>query len=253
VYYLYDRYRELLNTFLTRGYRIVTVRDAATSPVSPPFVVLRHDVEWSARRAARVASIEADLGVASTFYFRADTKAFDLDVMTSMQERGFEVGYHYNTLDRAHGNSDLAQIMFEQDVAAWRRGGIALSTAAPHGDPSVRRVGYSFNSDLMDMVPALLERTKLLDTGAHGTRFPLQGTVFPVSDANMRWNRGAITWPFFSRVARERSIDRLLLLTHADYWSDSLWRAAPLRAAATGMRTLGLRSNAARFQKIIHG
>jgi hypothetical protein len=251
--YVYERYRELVTTFVARGYRVVTVREAAVAPVETPFVILRHDVEWSALRAARVAEIEEELGVASTFYFRADTKAFDLDIMTSLQTRGFEVGYHYNTLDRARGHVEAARELFERDVAAWRGAGIALSTAAPHGDPTIRRVGYSFNSDLTTRVPTLLDRAGLLDTGAHGTHFPLQGTVFPVSDANMRWNRGAIAWPFFSRVARERSIECLLILTHADYWSASKWRALPLHMAATGMRALRLRSNAVRFRNIIHG
>jgi hypothetical protein len=249
MHYIYDEYRKLLQAFLVGGYRIVTVREAATAPIEPPFVVLRHDVEWSAERARRLAEIEAQYGVRSTMYFRVDTRAFDLRAMLRLQERGFDIGYHYNTLDRAKGATDAARELFECDIVALRAAGIDVTTAVPHGNPSVRRRGYTFNSDLLQRDSGLIERLGLLDCGRFGTRLPLQGDVFQISDANLRWNHGEITWPFFFRVAHERSIGRLYLLTHADYWSESLPRATALQSAAFGLRAMHVRSSARRFHE----
>jgi hypothetical protein len=248
VQYLYARYRELLAAFLESGHRIVTVEEAARGPISGPFLVLRHDVEWSAARARDIAAVEQGLGVRSTLYFRHDTKARDVDVMLDLQEQGFDVGYHYNTLDRSGGDFDLARRLFEAELSELRGAGIAITSATPHGDPGIRRTGYDTNGDLVRRFPDLLRAQGLLAIGRFGTRFPLQGPLLHVSDANMRWNRGEITWPFFFRIARERSVPRIFLLVHADYWSGSRTRAHALNITARGMRRLRLRSAAPRYR-----
>jgi hypothetical protein len=247
--YIYDEYRDLLLAFIGGGYRIVTVHQAATEPVDPPFLILRHDVEWSAKRAVAIAAVEEKLGVRSTLYFRVDTGAHDVATMRALQRRGFDIGYHYNTLDRTHGDCVAAGAMFEREVADLRRAGVHVSTAVPHGNPTVRRCGYNFNSDLLKRDPGLLHRLALLDIGPFGTSFPMQGKVFQVSDANMRWNRGDVSWRFFYRIARDCTVPRLFLLVHCDYWSASRVRATLLHTAAAAMRALRLRSAAPRFRR----
>src|SRR5438270_535534 len=242
MHYVYDRYRDLLDAFIAGGYRVATVHEAASASLEAPFVVVRHDVEWSAERALAVARIERAAGVTSTMYFRIDTHAFDVRVMRELQALRFDIGYHYNVLDRCGGDFKRAEMMFEHEVTKLRELGIRVSSAAPHGDPKAPRLGYMFNSDLLKCTPDLLRRLNLFDIGPFGNRFRLQDTMFSVSDANMRWNRGELSWPFFFRVIKERSIPRMFPLTHVDYWSKSRIRAVSLRAAAFGVRAFRIRS-----------
>jgi hypothetical protein len=251
VQYLYSQYRKLLGAFIAGGYRIVTVREAARERIDGPFVILRHDVEWQASRAVAIAEVEASVGVCSTLYVRADTHAFDTVAMRGLQEQGFDIGYHYNALDRASGDFERARSLFEEELRVFREEGLEVTSATPHGDPMVRRRRYTSNSDLMKRYPELLEACDLVDIGRFGTRFPLQEPVLHVSDANMRWNRGELTWPFFFRITRERSVPRLFMLVHADYWSGSRVRARSLHTAAWAMRALRLRSSAPRFKEAV--
>lgn len=245
------RYRELLSAFLSGGYKFTTVRRAATEPVGTPFVVLRHDVEWNSERAVALAHIERDYDIQSTYYFRVDTKALDYPNMHKLERMGCEIGYHYNTLDRTHGDFDRARRLFELELAQLRQGGLDITTATPHGDPRARRVGYVSNSDLFARSPDLLSKSALLDIGPYGKRFPIQGNVMQISDASVQWNRGEITWPFFFRTARERSIPGLMLLVHSDYWSRSYARATGVHAAALALRTLRLRSSSRRVRRMV--
>jgi hypothetical protein len=235
----YATYSDLLDAFLRSDYRIATVREAATECIEPPVVILRHDVEWSARRAAVIGSIEESHGVRSTLYFRLDTPACDLRAMATLQRAGHDIGYHYNTLDRARGDLASATDSFEQELSYLRRSGIDVVSATAHGNPRLKRVGHSSNTDLVERDPSLLSRLNLLDVGLFGNEFERQPSLFTLKDSNGRWNHGAWSWQQLFESIRARSVPRLFLLVHTDYWSSSRCRTLAFHAAAFGLRRLG--------------
>jgi hypothetical protein len=240
--FLYDSYRDLLDGFLKADYRVATVREAATDTIDPPILILRHDVEWSAERALVLAAIERSLDVRSTLYFRVDTNANDIRAMVKLQDDGFEIGYHYNCLDRTRGDLTSAIEIFERDVTHMRRSGIDVVTVTPHGNPRLRRVGYAANADLIRQDPDLLKRMHLYDLGGYTRHFARQPNLFPVTDAGLRWNHGQITRKALSSIARHRSVPRMFMLVHTDYWSGSWPRAAALHMTAFGLHALRLNS-----------
>ncbi|MDO9536757.1 MAG: hypothetical protein Q7J68_00370, partial [Thermoplasmata archaeon] len=71
-----EKYSDLLLALIGK-YRIRTVADYLTQPEREHVVVLRHDVDKHPERAARMALLEKNMGVQSTYYFRWDPKAIN--------------------------------------------------------------------------------------------------------------------------------------------------------------------------------
>ena len=64
-----DNYRNLITALLSEGYNFVTFNEYCRGVDDDYFVVLRHDVDKLPQNALRMARIEHDLGVKSTYYF----------------------------------------------------------------------------------------------------------------------------------------------------------------------------------------
>ena len=143
----WGQYRRLLLAAIRAGYRVVPLERWVLEPDSgtEPVIVLRHDVDQHPRTALRMARIECDLGLRSTYYFRWRTA--DGRVIARLQEWGFEVGLHYETLTRAalRGATDyrdpalLARCREElaREVRAFADLHGELRSVCPHGDSRV--------------------------------------------------------------------------------------------------------------------
>lgn len=228
-YAVYDRF---LETIAKAGYRVVTVREYLQGVSESLTLILRHDVEWNPRRALALADLEKAWGFRSTFYFRADTKAFNLAVMRYLQDEGFEIGYHFNTLDRCSGNFDKAIALFEEELRRFRKAGIDVKTVCSHGDPRVKKVGYKVNNEIFLRDPELRSRNDLLGEAYLDIDF---SSLQYLSDAGVRWNTVGSTKELISRIA-QGEWPVVYMLAHPDYWSRSPFRAMALQIAAKGIR-----------------
>lgn len=191
-------------------------------------------MEWNSRNALAIAEIEKSHQVRSTFYFRVDTKAFDLAIMRYLQEEGFEVGYHFNTLDRCSGDFDKAIALFEEELQQLREAGIDVKTVCSHGDPRVKKVGYKVNNEIFLRDPSLRSRNGLLGEAYLDIDF---SSLQYLSDAGVRWNKVGSTKELISRIAN-KEWPVIYMLTHPDYWSRSVFRAMALGMAAVSVRAL---------------
>jgi hypothetical protein len=100
-------------------------------------VFLRHDVDVSTSNALRLARLESDKGVKSTYYFRARhfTSSNHVPRIKTIASLGHTIGYHYENLTTTKGNVEEAYHDFERNLALLRQ--IAqVSTACAHGSPA---------------------------------------------------------------------------------------------------------------------
>jgi hypothetical protein len=101
-------------------------------------VILRHDVDRLAWRAAAMARLEADRGVRSTYYFRSTPNGnFPWRTLEEIGRLGHEIGYHYECLSACDGDRAAALLQFERNLAILRRVS-ACRTVAMHGAPLSR-------------------------------------------------------------------------------------------------------------------
>jgi hypothetical protein len=143
-------YRRLLELALEHDYAVVSLEawlgDPAIAGADAPVLILRHDVDQYPASALRMAAIEAELGLSSTWYFRWRTA--NPDVIAAIRAAGHEVGLHYETLSRellrrgltaAHAPALLveARALLREELAAFATRHGAARSACPHGDTRI--------------------------------------------------------------------------------------------------------------------
>lgn len=128
------RFRDLIVSLKESGYSFVTFDQYIRGPNPTRLVILRHDVDLRPGRAAATAAIEAELGIKGTYYFRIVPGSWDPDIVVSIGRLGHEIGYHYEDLTLAGGDTGLALELFRRHLdmirSVW-----PVSTVCMHGSP----------------------------------------------------------------------------------------------------------------------
>lgn len=128
-----DAYERLLETFETGQFQTVPVAAYLESPDRwDRCIVVRHDVDRRPTNALRMARLESNHDVRSTYYLREIT--FDPETAEELFSLGHEVGYHYETLARTSGDYAAALDRFVDQLEAFREV-VPVRTVAAHGSP----------------------------------------------------------------------------------------------------------------------
>ena len=247
-------YSRLIESILACGYKVITVSDYLAENQrggtrTDPHLILRHDAEWNPRRALAMARIEATRGIKATYYFRADTRVYDLPVMRDIRDMGHEIGYHFNTLDRCGGDFAKAIALFQEDLVRFRRDGFPVTTVCSHGDPRVPKEGYKVNNEILLHDSGIKERTEILGEAYLDVAFD---TLRYVSDVGIKWSVVASTRELIEWFQLERP-PLVYLLTHPDYWSSFPGRAVAMRYLARVMRRTKANSFVVQVKKVLRG
>ncbi len=124
---------ELCRAMKTR--EVLTFRDYVTRQDLPEkYVILRHDVDRKPGNALRMAKLEHELGIQSTYYFRMKPHTFKPDIIRQIADMGHEIGYHYETLDKAKGDPKRAIDIFDAELGEFRTV-CTVDTICAHGNP----------------------------------------------------------------------------------------------------------------------
>jgi hypothetical protein len=129
-----EKYLELCILLLEGGCRIMAFQDYISSAPISNAIILRHDVDSKPNRALRMAKLESDVGIRSTYYFRHTKGVFNPEIIDEVQGMGHEVGYHYEVLSKSGGNYERAIKLFGQELEDFRKI-CDVRTACMHGSP----------------------------------------------------------------------------------------------------------------------
>lgn len=124
-------YQELIESLMD-NYKIITVQQYFALKEQAPYVVMRHDVDRRPQNALRMAELEAEMRVASTYYFRKSS--YNEHIALDLHLWGHEVGYHYEVMDKARGDIGLAHAIFNSELEILRAW-VPVKTCAAHGNP----------------------------------------------------------------------------------------------------------------------
>ncbi len=113
-------YKSLIVALQEAGYAFQTFEDFIVSPIQGKTVVLRHDVDELAWNALKMAQLEHNRGVRSTYFFRIVKQSNVPEVIRQIVELGHEVGYHYEDLSLTEGDEIKAIALFEKHLAYFR-------------------------------------------------------------------------------------------------------------------------------------
>jgi DNA-binding phage protein len=132
--FTHRKYKDLCQAVVSSGYIPLTVHDYLTQGHANNCIILRHDVDRKPNRARKMANIEHDHGITSTYYFRTVKEVFQPDIIKEISNLGHEIGFHYEVLDKAKGDTNKAIRIFENELEDLRK--IAeISTICMHGNP----------------------------------------------------------------------------------------------------------------------
>ena len=131
------KYDELCGALAGQGYAAWTLGEYLVRPAAERagrLVLLRHDVESSPAQARRMAEVERARGLAATYFFRVKRRSYDLSVIGPIAAMGHEIGYHYETMSQARGDSARAVALFGAALRTLRAHA-PVRVASMHGSP----------------------------------------------------------------------------------------------------------------------
>ena len=126
------QYRYLLESLLQQGYVFLTFEQycdskssphspLASSPDSPKYILLRHDVDLKAANSLATAQIEHELGIHATYYFRVVPQSNQPEIIRAIADLGHEISYHYEDMTIRQGDTLKAYAHFQQQLTYFRQ------------------------------------------------------------------------------------------------------------------------------------
>ena len=228
--FTHDMYARLCAAALAAGYAPLTVRQFLAGAERPPrVVIMRHDIDRWPRRALALAEIESGCGIAATYYVRMTRHAFAPAVVRQLTALGHEIGYHYETLSREHGNVARALATMARELAILRA--VArVDTAAMHGSPFSRhdnrdiwRHAALADFELRGEAYLSLDYSQIgyyTDTGRCWSADSTNRRDRPPGTAPQRYS--VESSEALCRVIREGHYDTLCIQSHPERWSGTL-------------------------------
>lgn len=131
------KYESLLQAIKKTNYSTCTVRDfLKTKPKK--CIILRHDVDRAINRNLAMAKLEHSYGIKSTYYFRHIEETFKPEIIIRMAKMGHEIGFHYEVMDKANGDTGKAIEIFKKELEDLRivtESVTEINTVCMHGNP----------------------------------------------------------------------------------------------------------------------
>ena len=134
--FTFKKYANIIKTFLDNDYLIIPFSYYIENKdlVLKKSLILRHDVDRFPLNALKMAQIEAEMGVKSTYFFRIIPEVFKPDIISQIADLGHEIGYHYEDLSLCSGNLEESIEHFKTKLALLRNY-YPIKTICMHGSP----------------------------------------------------------------------------------------------------------------------
>ena len=237
------QYRHLLESLLQQGYQFLTFeqyceqkssphRPIASSPNSPKYILLRHDVDLKAANSLATAQIEHELGIRATYYFRVVPQSNQPDIIRAIAALGHEIGYHYEDMALMQGDTEKAYAHFQQQLTYFRQF-YPVRTICMHGAPTSQWDGKELwkHYDYRDLGIIgepyfdidFSQMFYLTDTGRcwDGYKVSVRDKIPVFQD---QWNAQGLVYHATNDIihaAEQGSLpSRIMITTHPQRWTD---------------------------------
>lgn len=144
-----NKYRELCNTISNSEYSSLTLEEYFSERELPDkFIIVRHDVDDEPEYTLKMARLEHELNIKSTYYFRTNKNVFVGGIIREVKNLGHEIGYHYEVLDETFGNYEEAIALFGHNLNKFKPF-YDVKTIAQHGSPLIGNLNATSISEYM--------------------------------------------------------------------------------------------------------
>jgi len=177
--FTFEIFRKLIEVFINHNYKILPFADTIIDEIEKKVLILRHDVDRFPMQTLKMARIESEMGIRSTYYFRIVPTVFKEDILREVVDLGHEIGYHYEDLTLCKGNYTRAIENFEMNLEELRTY-YPVKTICMHGSPTSpwnnRRIWDRYDYQQFDIIG--------------DTSFDVDyDKVFYITDNGFGWNK----------------------------------------------------------------
>jgi len=161
----------------------------------------------------------------------------NIDVLKEISDLGHEVSYHYDVLDSNHGNMDAAIKEFSNTVTEFKKVGFEIATICPHGNPIMKRSGWSSNKDFFRNKSVVSLYPDVFDIVVQASEVIKNGFVY-ISDASYQWklianvdsndimsNGDQAIGNIDNMIKLISSSERIIISSHPHRWSENYFLA----------------------------
>lgn len=196
-------YLEFLAKARARGFSFLRFEDFLPGRPTPPerYIVLRHDVDFAPVHSLRMAELEHEAGVASTFFVLVDGQFYNplqkeiIEQLRQIRALGHEIGLHFAVSSAVE--SDIGREVALRLEILGALAGVTVRSFSQH-DPV--NAGFARVSLPHGHYPCVDARAVIHDNG-----------LLYVSDSAMMWRR----YSFDTSLDEDRN---LCLLAHPHSW-----------------------------------
>lgn len=230
------KYRELCNAMINSGYSLLTLEKYITLKSKPEkYIIIRHDIDIKPDHALRIAEIEKELGISSTYYIRITEEVFKPELINKLSFLGHEIGYHYEALDKAKGDHEKAIKIFETELTDFRKI-YDVKTIAMHGNSRTKwdnremwkyydfksfgLLGEAYLSVDFDDVTYFSDTARTWSGKYKIKDMDPRYSVKNFNSANVQTTTTASKTDDLIAIIREKKLSHIYLLIHPDDWCD---------------------------------
>ena len=264
--FTYNKYAEIIKTVSESSYKPITIRDhIANSNLPQKCIIIRHDVDLDPSVQIKFAELENSYGIKTSYYFRYIEKIYKKKMINKVFALGHEIGYHYEVITKAKGDSEKAIEIFQDELLHFQKNWNCV-TICPHGGSFLYNVdGYSLK-DIIKLIPKLLTKSSVFSSWNNSDiwskynfkDFKILGDAYKsidftnvlyLSDTGRSWDNrykrldivnSQINPKFDIRntdeiidVIKKGLVDKIYLLVHFEQWKDNFrdwlsWYAAQI-------------------------
>jgi hypothetical protein len=206
--YHLTRFEEFLDVIISEGFSVISLDEYKRGHINPDTVnvFFRHDVDISLSRAVKMAKIEKEVGIQSTYFFRLHAEKYTFEqakpIIKKLVDDGFRIGLHYETLSVAKGNVEKAIDFLEFDLRQLREI-TPVHAVAAHGQKLYK------NRNIWEKV----DKMALEITSAYDMKYDMY-----LSDAGGKRLRDKHGKYLFDRIYEAKPGQIVQVLIHPDWW-----------------------------------
>lgn len=227
---------ELMQTFKSAGYQFITFAEWCEKRTDLPqkFIILRHDIDKNPKNALKVAHLDHQIGIQSTFYWLASSPVYRPSIIKKVFALGHEIGYHYRDWVDAGGNPEMALKLFDFNLRKLRDL-VPVKTIAMDGCPWSSFDNRDLWKDNDYKAFGIIGEPYIDLFGAHGAE--TNSDVYYMTDTGRMWdgeqysvrdkvndlqiNDYHSTKELIAGVLSAQLPNRIMITTHPQRWTDN--------------------------------
>ena len=199
--FTYNAYEQFINSVIVNGYRIIDYEEESSKGV-----ILRHDVDYSLKKTVRIAEIEHDCGVSSTFFIMITSDFYNVfsqdgrRISERLLSLGHDIGLHFDEMRypdlEGKGKEISEKIILEAEILSRAIG------------KKVTKV--SMHRPSQEIIEADLEIPGIINT--YSSKYFSEFKY--LSDSRRRWREPAL------EIISGGKYNRLQVLVHPFWYND---------------------------------